>query len=153
MGKKRKKVTKSRILVWTVISVIGLAFAIPMMEGVFASLFDRNQTTASYAEEQNPPSVEEQIKMQTDGYTKVLEREPQNQTAIQGLMQIAQLHLQTGNTKEAIPILAKIVKYSPEQTEVAQILAGLREQEANKPATTKKETTATPDEVEKPKSP
>ena len=153
MGKKRKKETKSKTLLRVVTIVIGLAVAIPMMAGAFASIFSQNNhSNASYSGQEEAPGLEEQIQMQTDGYTKVLEREPKNETAIQGLMQIAQLHLQTGNTKEAIPVLAKIVKYAPEQAEVAKVLAGLRKQEANKPVTKKKESPAA-SETENPKSP
>lgn len=148
MSKKKKPEPKSKQIKRIVTLVLGLGFAGSTLAIALASAFSQNHSTASYSEDANSPSIEEQIKMQTDGYTKVLEREPKNQTAIQGLMQIAQLHLQTGNTKEAIPVLAKIVKYSPEQTEVAQILAGLREQEAKKPAATDQEP-ATNSEAEK----
>lgn len=147
MGKKKKPETKSKKIQRIITLVLGLGFAGSTLAIALASVFSsQDHSTASYSEEANSPSVEEQIQMQTDGYTKVLEREPKNQTAIQGLMQIAQLHLQTGNTKEAIPVLTQIVKYSPEQKEVAQILAGLKKQEANKPVAQEKESQPTPEE-------
>ena len=152
MSKKKKPETKSKKIQRIVTLVLGLGFAGSTLAIALASVLSQNHSPASYAEEPNSPSLEEQIQMQTDGYTKVLEREPKNETAIQGLMQIAQLHLQTGNTKEAIPVLAKIVEYSPEQTEIAQILAGLKKQQANKPTTTDKKTKPA-SEAEKSKTP
>ena len=152
MSKKKKREKKSKKIQRIVTLVLGLGFAGGTLAMALAGAFSQNHSTASYPEDESSPSVEEQIQMQTDGYTKVLEREPKNETAIQGLMQIAQLHLQTGNTKEAIPVLAKIVKYAPEQAEVAKVLAGLRKQEANKPVTKKKESPAA-SETENPKSP
>ena len=152
MSKKKKPDTKSKKIQRIVTLVLGLGFGGSMLAIALGGVFSQNHSTASYSEDGNSPSMEEQIQMQTDGYTRVLEREPKNQTAIQGLMQIAQLHLQTGNAKEAIPVLEKIVKYSPEQTEIAQVLAGLKEQEANKPVATDKDPTAT-SEAEKPESP
>ena len=66
--------------------------------------------------------------MQVDGYEKVLEREPQNLTALEGL---AQIHLQTSNVEEAIPVLEKMVEYYPERQEYAGILDIVKQQQAS----------------------
>ena len=132
MGKHKKKEKASKTLVRVVTIVIGLAFAIPMMAGALASVFSQNDTAANYPEgEGDAPNAEEQLQLQISGYEKVLEREPDNFTALQSL---AQIYLQAGDTTKAVPVLEKIVKYYPEQKEIAAILQVIKQQEATAPA-------------------
>ena len=134
MSKKKK--TKTFVRIATLIMVLG--FAGSTLAIALSSIFSNNNHTASESEQYGEaPPIEEQIQMQVSGYEKVLEREPDNITALEGL---AQIYLQTNNTAEAIPVLEKMVEYYPERQELAGILQVIKQQEANQtsePADTK----------------
>ena len=122
--KKQKRKTLSRI----VTLVLGLGFAGSTLAIALSSVFSQNNspTVSSNAD---AADAEEQIQQQIDGYQKVLEREPQNVTALEGL---AQIYLQT-DPKQAIPTLEKLVEYYPEQQQYAGILEIVKQQEAAQP--------------------
>jgi thioredoxin-like negative regulator of GroEL len=118
MGNK----TLQRILV----AVFGLAFIGSTGAIVMAGLFSNKNATSPTASN-NTPSLEEQAEIQARGYEKVLEREPENMTALTGLVEI---YLQTGNVDKAIPPLEKLVQFYPEQKEFEQILQVIKQQQA-----------------------
>ena len=124
MSKKKQNKTLSRI----VTLVLGLGFAGSTLAIALSSVFSQNNspTVSSNAD---AADAEEQIQQQIDGYQKVLEREPQNVTALEGL---AQIYLQT-DPKQAIPTLEKLVEYYPEQQQYAGILEIVKQQEAVQP--------------------
>ena len=124
MSKKKQNKTLSRI----VTLVLGLGFAGSTLAIALSSVFSQNNSPA-VSSNPNAPDVEEQIQQQISGYQKVLEREPQNVTALEGL---AQIYLQT-DPKQAIPTLEKLVEYYPEQQEYAGILEIVKQQEASQP--------------------
>lgn len=129
--KNKKKETKSKKLLRIVTLIFGLGFAGSMLALSLSGVFSQdNSHNASY---NNPdaPSVEEQIQLQASGYEKVLEREPSNLTALEGLMQI---YLQTGNREKAVLTLEKLVKHYPEQSQYAEILKEFKQREAAQPA-------------------
>ncbi len=118
MGNK----TLQRILV----TVFGLAFVGSTGAAVIAGFFSNDNTTNA----NNPvdaPSMEEQIQIRASGYEKVLEREPENITALTGL---AEIYLQTGNIEKAIPPLEQLVKSYPEQKEFAALLTEIKKEQA-----------------------
>ena len=121
MSKKKNK-TLSRI----VTLVLGLGFAGSTLAIALSSVFSQNQS-GSVSQNIDEAAIEEQIQQQISGYEKVLEREPQNITALEGL---AQIYLQTGNPQQAIPTLEKLVEYYPEQQQYAGILEIIEQQEA-----------------------
>lgn len=129
MSKKRQKQKKSKTLSRIVTLVLGVGFAGSTIAIALSSVFSQNSPTASNSNS-DTASLEEQIQLQIDGYEKVLEREPKNVTALEGL---AQIYIQTGDPKQAIPTLEKLVKYYPEQPEYAGILDLIKQQEI-KPA-------------------
>lgn len=129
MPKKKGKKNKTLLRVATL--VMGLGFAGSTLAIALSSVFSRNNYSATNTENSNDgPSEEEQIQMQVNGYQKVLEREPKNITALQGL---AQIYLQTGNPEKAIPTLEKLVEYYPEQEEYAGILEIIKQQQVSQP--------------------
>ena len=125
---------KNKTLVRIVTLILGLGFAGSSLALVLSSVFSQNNYSASSENAENAASVEEQIQLQARGYEKVLEREPKNATALEGL---AQIYLQT-DPKKAIPTLEKLVEYYPEQPEYAGILQIIKKQEAMNPAETEK---------------
>ena len=142
MVKKNKRETKGKKLSRIVTLVLGLGFAGSTLAIALSSVFSQNNSN-NVASNPNDPSLEEQIQVQISGYEKVLEREPQNVTALEGL---AQIYLQTGDPKKAIPTLEKLVEYYPEQPEYAGILELIEQQEANQPQTD--DTPSEPEPVE-----
>lgn len=129
MSKKKKK---SKTLSRVVTLVLGLGFAGSTLAIALSSVFSQNNSSP-VSQNIEEASIEEQIQQQISGYEKVLEREPQNITALEGL---AQIYLQTGDPKQAIPTLEKLVEYYPEQQQYAGILEIIEQQEAGQSNTT-----------------
>ncbi|MEL6912097.1 MAG: tetratricopeptide repeat protein [Cyanobacteria bacterium J06555_3] len=65
------------------------------------------------------------LEAEASGYQKVLEREPNNDTALNGLLKI---RLQQKDLTGAIAPLAKLAKIHPEQTEYSTLLAQAKQQ-------------------------
>ena len=70
-------------------------------------------------------SQESLLAAQERGYVGVLQREPQNQTALEGL---ANVRLEMGNRVGAIEPLEKLVKLNPERADYKVLLAQARQQ-------------------------
>ena len=68
------------------------------------------------------------LEAEASGYEKVLAREPDNDTALNGLLQI---RLQQKDLKGAIAPLAELAKIHPEQTEYTTLLAQVKQQTAD----------------------
>ena len=81
-------------------------------------------------QQQNQPeiieveSAEMQLKAQEKGYQSVLQREPDNLTALEGLVNV---RLQLNDTKGAIEPLEKLVKLSPGREDYLMILSELKQ--------------------------
>ncbi len=116
---------KNKNLQRILISLFGLAFIGSTGIAAIAGLFSKPPAPQADGTG-DAAAVEEQIAVMVDGYEKVLAREPENPTALQGL---AQIHVQTGNTDKAIPHLEKLVKLYPERQELAQLLEGIKYQQ------------------------
>lgn len=131
MGKKnRKKEKNSKKLLRIVTLVFGLGFAGSMLALSLGGVFSQANTGNTDYDDSDAPSVEEQIQLQARGYEKVLQREPNNLTALEGLTQI---YLQTGNREKSILTLEKLVKYYPEQPQYAEALKQVKQQNVSKP--------------------
>lgn len=139
MNKKNSRKTKSKTLSRIVTIILGLGFAGSTLAIALSSVFSQNNySAANSGNTDDAPVAEEQIQLQIDGYEKVLEREPKNVTALEGL---AQIYLQTEDPKRAIPTLEKLVEYYPEQQQYAGILQIIKQQSAKQPAASKKSQT------------
>jgi tetratricopeptide (TPR) repeat protein len=112
--------------------ILGIGFAGSTLAITLSSIFSQNNnnTTSNSNAPTDTAALEEQVKLQASGYEKVLEREPNNLAALNGL---AQIYLQTGNLEKAIPPLEKLVKFYPQQQEFAEILQIIKQQQAQKP--------------------
>jgi hypothetical protein len=129
--KKGVQETTSRKLTRIVTLILGLGFGASTLAIGLGSFLGESESSNVATNDPNSPPAEEQIKTQVSGYEKVLEREPKNATALEGL---ALIHLKT-DPKKAIPTLEKLVKYYPERQEYAVVLKQVKQQ-ALKPATT-----------------
>jgi tetratricopeptide (TPR) repeat protein len=137
MSKKKDNNSKTWLRVVTLI--LGLGFAASTAAIGLSGLFSQNNSTSNLSESTsntaNSPDAEAQIQMQISGYEKVLEREPKNATALQGL---AQIYLQTGKIEKAVPVIEKLVAYYPDQPQYAGVLQVIKQQQAQQPEATPK---------------
>ncbi len=104
------------ILVMMLIAFLGL-FTFPLIE----SVLKENQTSATVSSGATVTQLEEQSK----GYELVLQREPDNLTALKGLLDI---RLQLGDLKRSVELLEKLANMSPEQTDYMILLAQAKQQ-------------------------
>ncbi|XHU95779.1 MAG: tetratricopeptide repeat protein [cyanobacterium endosymbiont of Rhopalodia gibba] len=70
-------------------------------------------------------SQQEKLQVLADGYEQVLKREPQNTTALQGLIEA---RLQLKDLKGAIVPMEKLVQLFPEEEELATILKTMKQE-------------------------
>lgn len=68
---------------------------------------------------------ESQLQAQARGYELVLKREPENQVALNGLVEA---HIQMKNPKSAIAPLQKLVQLNPSQQDYKMLLAQVKQQ-------------------------
>jgi len=127
------------ILQKTFIIASGIAF-LGMMTLPMLSVFKGNPNAAAPSNgsaesaQNQPPTPEERAKIEAIavGYAKILEREPNNPNALQGLVEA---RLQMGDLPGAIPPLEKLTELYPEQEPLKQLLVAIKQQvEATPPS-------------------
>lgn len=79
---------------------------------------------------QTPAGKQEELQAQARGYQLVLQREPDNETALKGLLftQLELVRLGVADVKTTIEPLEKLAKLKPENTEYSVLLAQARQQ-------------------------
>lgn len=95
---------------------------------LFISIFSENQfASLPYSATNSQLSLEQQARLDAEarGYQKVLEREPDNNTALKGLLDI---RLEQQDLEGVIQPLEKLAKLNPEQTEYKILLAQAKQQ-------------------------
>jgi thioredoxin-like negative regulator of GroEL len=75
---------------------------------------------ANAATSEQAAAKKNELKSLQKSYQQVLQREPNNETALQGL---ASAHWQLGERKEAISIIENLVQAHPQQEDYKEILA------------------------------
>jgi len=112
------------ILVLAVLAFVGFSM-IPLL----GSVFEQKQPSARTATPQTTPTISTdqraQLEKQAEGYQLVVQREPQNETALRGLLEAK---LKLGDIKGAIAPLEQLAKLHPEQSDYAVLLAQAKQQ-------------------------
>lgn len=112
----------SVVIVLAVIAFVGFSIA-PILD----SIVKANQASSSPSPSpmQTTTAKQSDLQAQARGYELVLQREPDNQTALKGLLQVRLELLQAkqGEIKDVIPPLEKLSKLNPENGEYAILLA------------------------------
>ena len=122
------------VLALAVLTFVGISM-VPLI-----SAFSNNNTQTpnqnNASNRGNLPSPDQKSKLQDEvrGYQLVLQREPENQTALKGLLQarLELLSLKEGDIQGVIEPLEKLAKLNPEQTEYAVLLAQAKQQLGDK---------------------
>ncbi len=117
--KKRQRWVINAVLVVAVVAFAGFSLALPLSRA-----FQGNQQEPEQAQD-TTPSAQDGLQDQARSYELVLEREPDNETALRGLLQT---RVQLGDLEGAIAPLEKLVELHPERTEYA-VLLGQAKQE------------------------
>lgn len=106
------------------IIISGIAFAgstVFSMAGLFTSALQEPKDNAKTA----AASRDSQLEAQERGYELVLQREPDNQVALQGLVQA---RLKMNDLQGAVDPLEKLVKLNPDRAEYKAQLAQVKQQ-------------------------
>ncbi|MBE9129986.1 tetratricopeptide repeat protein [Coleofasciculus sp. LEGE 07092] len=95
---------------------------------LLGSVFQENKSPTTAAPSATPTmsaQARSQLEEQAKGYELVVQREPQNQTALQGLLET---RLKLGDIPGAIAPLEQLAKLNPDQTEYRVLLAQAKQQ-------------------------
>jgi len=108
-----------------VLIAASLAFVAFMLLPVVGALQQGNRAANSANPASSPAAQQQALEDQARGYELVLQREPDNQTALRGLLEI---RIQQGNVQGAIAPLERLAELNPDQTEYRVLLAQARQQ-------------------------
>ncbi|NEP89141.1 MAG: tetratricopeptide repeat protein [Okeania sp. SIO2C2] len=89
------------------------------MANMFKTAFQESQQVETV----EVVSVEERLQKLEKGYEKVLEREPENVTALEGLVKV---RLEMGDKERAIAPLEKLVNFYPDREDYKVVLEQVR---------------------------
>ncbi len=128
MAKSENRLVVRVILALAVLAFIGVSI-LPILDGFNAS---RSSQANNPSNNKGTAPVDQKTKLQDEvrGYELVLQREPENQTALKALLQarLQLLALKQGEIKDVIPPLEKLAKLNPDQTRYAVLLAQAKQQ-------------------------
>jgi tetratricopeptide (TPR) repeat protein len=126
----------NRWIVKVILVLALLSFVAVSIVPIIAAFNDTEPSPTDTASKGNSPTVDPKSKLQDEvrGYELVLQREPENQAALKGLLQsrLQLLSLGQGDVKGVIEPLEKLVKLNPEETRYAVLLAQAKQQTGDK---------------------
>ena len=124
MTEKQRRLITNIFLIISLLSFVGLTIA-PLL----GTALRRQEPIANNQPSPNASGVPQDQKAvlqeQAKGYELVLQREPENQTALRGLLE---LRLQLGDIPGAIVPLEKLAKLNPQQPTYGLLLAQAKQQ-------------------------
>lgn len=119
--------TRGRWLIKIVLLLAVVAFVGVSMVPLFSTAFKESQpsSTASPAVGQSPVGQQSKLAQSIQGYELVLQREPENQTALRGLVDA---RIQTGDIKGAVAPIEKLAALNPKDSQYSMLLAQAKQQ-------------------------
>lgn len=129
--------SRNRWIVQIILGLAVLAFVGVSVLPIFGAFNNSSPSTQNSTDARgSSPSSDQKTKLADEarGYELVLQREPENQTALKGLLQ-ARLQLLTfkqGNIQGVIEPLEKLAKLNPQQSEYGVLLAQAKQQIGDK---------------------
>lgn len=137
------KTKKKRQGIWTklILSIGAISFLSTGMFPLIMGLFDQgsNPTAPQTQPKAAEDDVTAQLKQQETGFLTVLQREPNNPNALQGLVDV---RLKLGNVAGAKQPLEQLIKLYPEEQVLKDLLAEINKQ-LERQGTTPQETSPT----------
>lgn len=128
---KSQNQSQNRWMKTLILGIAVVAFAGAMVVLPFAGILQSRQTEPSAADPGVQVGRQEELEAQANGYELVLDREPDNQTALQGLLEV---RLELGDIEGAIAPLERLVALNPAQTDYAVLLAQAHVQSGDREA-------------------
>jgi tetratricopeptide (TPR) repeat protein len=119
VAKQRNRWIILAVLTVATLSFVGVSVILP-----FTNAFKSSQVASSPSPSASA-SPRSDLEEQAKGYELVLQREPENQSALRGLVDT---RIQQGKIKEIIPPLEKLAKLNPAQPDYAVLLAQAKQQ-------------------------
>ncbi|WP_017299273.1 tetratricopeptide repeat protein [Nodosilinea nodulosa] len=117
---------RNRWLVGTVLTLALAAFLSLSLLPILGSNSNRRaSSTPDSSPTADPAAMQAELESQARGYELVLEREPDNQTALQGLVDA---RIQLGNIEGVVAPLEKLVELNPGVPDYAVLLAQTKQQ-------------------------
>lgn len=111
---------RNRILVSSVLFLASLAFLALILLPVLGVFRSGAQVAEAPSPTTSPTAEAEDLEARARGYTLVLEREPDNETALRGLLEV---RIQQGDAEGAIEPLERLAELNPEVTDYQVLLA------------------------------
>ncbi|MEP0892313.1 MULTISPECIES: tetratricopeptide repeat protein [unclassified Leptolyngbya] len=119
-------IKRNRVILSSVLIAASLVFVALMLLPVVGAFQQGNRTANNAANPAASPADQQKaLEDQARGYELVLQREPDNQTALRGLLEV---RIQQGNVQGAIAPLERLAKLNPDQTEYHVLLAQAKQQ-------------------------
>ncbi|QYO62920.1 tetratricopeptide repeat protein [Leptolyngbya sp. 7M] len=117
MSNKRNRWLTGLVMAIGVLAFVGFSIILP-----FSGAFQQSQKPAGSATPSPRPSgsPSADLEAQAKGYELVLQREPDNQTALRGLVET---RIQQGKLEELLPPLQKLADLNPDQPDYTVLLA------------------------------
>ena len=118
--------TRGRWLIKIVLLLAVVAFVGFSMIPLISTAFKESQpTTTSPGVGQSPVGQQSKLAQSVRGYELVLQREPENQTALRGLVDA---RIQTGDIKGAVAPMEKLAALNPKDSQYSLLLAQAKQQ-------------------------
>jgi len=116
---------RNRWLVGTVLTIALAAFLSLSLLPVLSGGNRRSSSTGASTPTADPTAVQSELEARARGYSLVLEREPENQAALQGLVEA---RIQLGDLAGIVEPLSKLAETNPEVTDYTVLLAQTHQQ-------------------------
>lgn len=129
-GKPEKNEKRNRWMINLVLALASAGLLLVSTIPLFTMSFNRTaEQAASPSPTQSNAPKKEELESQAKGYELVLQREPENQTALQGLLQarLELIQMGAGEVKSVISPLEKLAKLNPGETRYTVLLAQARQ--------------------------
>lgn len=123
MSEKRGRWMVNVVMVLGLIAFVGIGVA-PIVNGVLETTQTKTETTTAPTQTTTNPQQAD-LEAQARGYELVLQKEPDNETALRGLLET---RLKLRDLPGAIAALEQLVKLKPEDTNYAILLAQAKQQ-------------------------
>ncbi|MEC4986319.1 MAG: tetratricopeptide repeat protein [Oscillatoria sp. PMC 1068.18] len=112
-----------------IILLSATAFLGSTIVGIYSMVAGNTRQQVEAASTTQTDSLEQQLAEQERGFERVLEREPENQFALQGLVDT---RLKMEDFEGAIAPMEKLVELNPEQQEYQALLTAIEQQATNR---------------------